>query len=113
MADNSNPERKRGPGRPFKKGQSPNPGGRPKAVKEVIELAREHTTHAVRRLAELLDDPDGRVVVAAAKELLDRGYGKAPQAITGLDGGPIQIMKVDELTDEQLAAIIAAGAKTE
>ena len=33
--------------RPFKKGQSGNPGGRPKVVAEVKELAREHMDGAV------------------------------------------------------------------
>jgi ABC-type xylose transport system substrate-binding protein len=30
--------------------------------------------------------------VAAIKELIDRGYGKATQPITGEDGGPLALM---------------------
>jgi hypothetical protein len=31
-------------GKPFQKGQAGNPGGRPKVLAEVEELARQHTT---------------------------------------------------------------------
>jgi len=37
-------------GKPFKKGQSGNPGGRPKIVGEVKELARTHTAEAIETL---------------------------------------------------------------
>ncbi|MBB2177515.1 DUF5681 domain-containing protein [Gluconacetobacter johannae] len=50
MPDNSPSEAKANRGQ-FKKGQSGNPGGKPKALREVIELAREHTQLAVERLA--------------------------------------------------------------
>jgi HEAT repeat protein len=75
----------------FKKGQSGNPGGRPKEAAAVKELAREHGPRAISRLAELLEDPDGRTATAAAKELLDRGYGRPAQSITGPNEGPIQV----------------------
>ncbi len=73
-------------GRPFRKGQSGNPGGRPKEVAEVRALARKHGQAAIKKLVELLKSGDERVVLGAVKELLDRGYGKSAQTITG-EGG--------------------------
>jgi hypothetical protein len=65
-------------GRPFAKGVSPNPGGRPKEVDHVRELAREHTAVAVDTLVTVMRNakspPAARV--AAANALLDRGYGR-------------------------------------
>jgi hypothetical protein len=71
-------------GRPFQKGQSGNPGGRPKAIAEVKELAREHTGKAVETLVSIMSDPKAPPAarVSAANALLDRGYGKPPQHIT-------------------------------
>ena len=37
-------------GKPFQKGRSGNPGGRPKVVAEVKELARKHTGKAIETL---------------------------------------------------------------
>ena len=82
-ADNSKRTAHRVVGRPFKSGQSGNPGGRPKAIAAVQELAREHTTEAVAALVGVMNSekspPSARV--AAASALLDRGWGRAPQTI--------------------------------
>ena len=79
-------------GRPFRKGQSGNPGGRPKEVAEVRAQARKHGPAAIKKLVELLKSGDERVVLGAIKELLDRGYGKSAQAITGEGGeGPVPV----------------------
>ena len=43
-------------GKPFRKGQSGNPGGRPKVVAEVKELAREHTAEAIETLKQNAED---------------------------------------------------------
>jgi hypothetical protein len=67
---------------PFVKGQSGNPGGRPRVVGEVQELARSHTADAVTTLAEIMRDTEA-ARVAAASALLDRGYGKPLQSSTG------------------------------
>ena len=72
-------------GRPFHKGQSGNPGGRPKIMGEVREAARAYTKAAIDTLVANLKDENGHVRNAAAIALLDRAYGKPPQAIVGDD----------------------------
>jgi uncharacterized protein DUF5681 len=67
---------------PFKKGQSGNPGGRPKESAEIKRLALEHCPRAIKRLAELMDDPNSRTAVAACDAILDRGVGKSAQPIS-------------------------------
>ncbi len=72
----------------FPPGQSGNPGGRPKAVRDVIEAARQHTPAAVARLAHWMQSDDPRASVAACQALLDRGWGKPtqPAELLGEDG---------------------------
>lgn len=60
---------------PFVKGQSGNPGGRPKGVEA---LAREHTPAAIATLVKALADP--KQCVAAAVALLNRGWGNPTQS---------------------------------
>src|SRR6476620_448822 len=97
-----------GRGRPFQKGISGNPGGRPKVLADVQGLAREKSPEAINILANVMRDekapPAARV--AAANALLDRGYGKPTQPISQT------VAKVDPstLSDEELAAIVAQGA---
>ena len=71
------------PGNPygFKKGQSGNPGGRPKAIRDVVALAREHALAAIKTLANLLKHKDARVQIEAARLILERGFGKAIQPV--------------------------------
>jgi Family of unknown function (DUF5681) len=84
-------------GKPFKKGQSGNPGGRPRVVAEVPELARAHTVEAVETLVSIMTNPKSAPAarVSAANALLDRGYGKPPQHITG-EGGPSYVVRLPE-----------------
>ncbi len=77
---------------PFEKGQSGNPGGRPKENDEVRRLAREFTEEAMNRLAFWMRSENAKASVSASATLLDRGWGKAAQAIAGADGeGPIKL----------------------
>lgn len=80
---------------PFVKGQSGNPGGRSKELQRIIHLAQEHGPAAIAALADIMGDtgapPAARV--AAATHLLDRGFGKPAQPLTGGDGvSPVQIV---------------------
>jgi len=68
----------------WEKGQSGNPGGRPKVVGEVQELARQHTTQAIQTLVGICTNKEAPPAsrVAAANAILDRGYGKPSQHIS-------------------------------
>ena len=83
MAENT---KKRGRGVPFSPGKSPNPGGRPKLPPEVVHvraMARLYTEAAIKALVEVLDSDSAAGRVAAANALLDRGWGKAEQVVSG------------------------------
>jgi len=45
-----------GPGRPFQKGISGNPGGRPKTLAEVQELARHYGARAIEVLVDIAEN---------------------------------------------------------
>jgi hypothetical protein len=74
----------------FVKGQSGNPGGRPKAETTLRELARTHTETALKTLVQIMKNkrysPQARAY--AANSVLDRGYGKPAQSVdlTNSDG---------------------------
>ena len=81
------------------KGQSGNPGGRPKGI---AALARLHTDKALEVLVTALDDDDARVRVAASKEILDRGYGKSIAMTADLSN------KLDAFDDDAIEFAIDA-----
>ena len=95
--------------KPFPKGQSGNPAGRPRIIGEIRDLARTHAEDAIAALAEIAADrsapPSARV--SAASELLNRGYGRPPQAVA--IAGPAS------LADQHLAALkrLSERAKAE
>jgi hypothetical protein len=66
----------------------------PKAVTEIRSLARSHTRKALNVLVGVMRSntatPAARV--AAANAILDRGWGKAPQAIDNGNGGALELI---------------------
>jgi hypothetical protein len=81
----------------FLPGVSGNRSGRPKVVAEIRELARSHAPLALSKVVALMDHPDPRVALVAAKEVLDRALGR-----------PVQ-MAVDDSEAEARAKEIVQG----
>ena len=104
----NSPPKRRGPGRPFKPGQSGNPGGKirtpetRKALMDMRQLARGYSEEALVKLVQLMRGvvKVGRKSIPvpihtqgwAAAEIINRGWGRAPQGleVTGANGGPIE-----------------------
>jgi hypothetical protein len=87
-------EKKAPRGRPFEKGKSGNPTGRPKDSGDIKELAKQYTAEAIERLVFWMRSDESKASVPAANALLDRAWGKAAQAVTGDDGGPVKIIMI-------------------
>src|SRR5262249_26614863 len=70
---------------PWVKGQSGNPGGRPKEEVDIRKLARSRGKEAIDTLYKIVTDekapPAARI--AASVALLDRGYGRPEQSFSG------------------------------
>ncbi len=80
----------------FRKGVSGNPGGRkPDAeLADVKAKAREHASDALDALVKIATKGKSESArVSAAEAILNRGYGKPAQAVTGEGGeGPVRII---------------------
>lgn len=72
-------------GKPFAKGRSGNPTGRPRRTPEEVELAeacRAKTKEALEVIDGLMRTSDNdRVRLAAAQFIIERGWGRAPERI--------------------------------
>lgn len=112
--------------KPFKKGQSGNPGGLPS---ETARLIRENAEAAARIRARLLKateaslserstDEAMELIEAAMLKMLkdaeDRGLGAPVQAVDhSSKDGSMTPRDPRELTDAELARIVAANGKSE
>ena len=75
-----------GSGRWLPGGGSPNPAGRPALPADLRKQLAEAAPGAVARLVELMQSPDERIALLAAREILDRALGRPAQAVEVDDG---------------------------
>jgi hypothetical protein len=69
-----------------------------KTPTDIRSLARKHTESAIRTLANIMSNQDSPAAarVAAAQVILDRGWGKPTQPISGdEDGPPIRFERIE------------------
>jgi hypothetical protein len=123
MAENSGgTAKRRGAGNPFPAGMSGNPGGRPKVIAEVRDLARQHTGKAIGTLVKVMQSGESDSArVAAANALLDRAFGKPrtdqPVTLDEMDGAladqgraVLRAMALGRLTPSEAATMLQALA---
>ena len=80
MPEKPEVKKKRKPGgRPFPKGVSGNPGGRPKTDPEVKAILKAAAPDAARRLVEMMYSDNEKIAMWAITDILDRTQGKAIQ----------------------------------
>jgi hypothetical protein len=89
------------------KGQSGNPGGRPKAIVQIEQIARENSPIAMKTLVEIANDKKAPSAarVSAATAILDRGYGKPRQ-----DTRVQHVDEFEKLSDEELRTLVIERA---
>lgn len=88
---------------------SGNPSGRSPVIQHVRDLARVHTVEAVGVLVEIMRDKyqPAPARVAAASQILDRGYGKPTQPI---DVKPRT--SAEDFTDDELKVLAGLGVES-
>lgn len=75
-----------------------------KITADIKALAQVHGQAAIDTLVGIMSDVEAHPAsrVAAAKEIIDRGYGKAVQAVehSGLDGADLSLSVIFRKADE-------------
>ena len=97
------PGRPKGLPKPASSGRQP---GTPNRVtRDVREAAAKHGPKALQAFVKLLDNPDPKIVSVAAREILDRAYGKpvSPMEVAGPNGAP---MIQSAMSDSDLARFV-------
>ena len=94
--------------KPWQPGQSGNPSGKGGLFIEAQAIARKATPEAARKLVEMLQSTDERVVGFAAKELREWAWGKIPDYDPSKEDQRQGSFDPSRLSADQLALVKAA-----
>lgn len=85
----------------FIKGKSGNPNGRPKVPEDIKKMLKEATPDAARLLIKTVNNENAGMNfrIDAAKEILNRVYGKATQPIDGDFDTTLRVVLEGDLKD--------------
>lgn len=91
----------------FKPGQTGNPGGVPKDLREFRELYRARALMALSRIDDMLEHGSEEGVIKAIREVNANAWPRSLE-VTGADGGPVRItyddvrLKLNDLAQKAL-----------
>lgn len=100
----------------WRPGESANPGGRPKWLKEAREQMREHVPAAVAKVVEVMSGKVGekdvplKMQLEAAREILDRVLGRPVQTVLTPDIPPDGDMVVTQIDLAREVAFLLSSA---
>jgi len=72
----------------------------PRPTKDLKQLARAHTSAAIKTLIGIMNQPKAPAAarIAASNSILERGWGKSVQPHAGEDGeGPVEIKVIETI----------------
>lgn len=72
---------KKGNSHGFKKGQSGNPGGRPKTDPDVMRIFRAHEEKAAMRICKLISSKDDYIARQASEYVMNRLHGRPRESV--------------------------------
>lgn len=77
-------------------------------MSRATDLARGHTDAAIQTITEIMGDPfaENKDRLRAAEAILDRGHGKAAQAVIQIPATLQMQRKLATLTNDELLAIV-------
>jgi hypothetical protein len=88
----------------FQRGQSGNPGGRPRMPENLRQTLEALSEKAAERLCALLDHHSGAIRLRAAERILDRAWGRPAIAV---DIGELPESAVSRMSTAALESLVA------
>lgn len=88
-------------GRPFQKGVSGNPGGKPKLPEDIVALARSASPAILQRLIDFATgkrDCEPQVQIRAAEAVLNRAWGTPRQSVDVTAEGVTFVMRLPSVS---------------